>query len=166
MRLPVVIVLAAFCLAGCHVPNLDELFLRGQYNLAQDVKLSSCWSRPGKTSRIFGRENLMIKATFQFTDKQFEEYLKRGIEKNWERLPIADQIYVKLVDMDRFKEADLKRFDNIKFGYYRCETTGGHGIEKGGALLAYPPKLPEMDFLLGVLDFDKKELHVVLKQDY
>jgi len=170
---------------------MDEFFIRGHFRIPTDTKLLYRFSNPGRPN-IFGqRENLIVKATFEFTEEQLKKYMETcDVQNMWTKLPIADRPYVKLEETDRFHQADFKRFDSIKNGYYLCQTTTGWGLieprkykkEFQWATLWYkgeptdlpgqiayfqcPPAEPLEDFALAVLDTDKRQLFVVLKQDY
>lgn len=164
--------LAVLSLSGCSgSANIDEIFMRGHFHIPEGTKLVSSYSSP--THPIFGRENLFATGEFQFNDEQYERFLARvKPETTWNKLPIAETLYLRIEETDRFRQSNLKRFDAVKNGYYVCETTSKIGIMSEGrqklpvAFFAFPPATPDGDFVLGVLDCDKKTLSIILKQDY
>lgn len=166
--LPVVMLIMV--LSGCAEEYpADEFFIRGHLSIPTNVPMTAFFATPEKTSKIFGRPDVLIKATFKFKDQQqFDEYWKRAqIAQKWNPMPIEDKLYMRMEQFDRFHKADLKSFDRIKDGYWLCETTAGYGflIEKP-MFHPCPPNDVDKDFLLAGLDKQELALYVVLKQDY
>lgn len=162
--------LVVMMLSGCAEDYpADEFFIRGHFGIPTNVPMTAFFAKPEKTSKIFGRENIIIKATFKFKDQQqFDEYFERTKSaRNWNPMPIEDKVYMRMVQFDRFDEANLKSLDQIKDGYWFCETTGGHGflIEKP-IVHNCPPNDVDKDFLVAAMDKEALTMYVVLKQDY
>jgi hypothetical protein len=151
--------------------NIDEIFIKGHFRIPDGTKLLYRISTP-ESAGLFGRENLLVKAEYQFTDAQYDEFIQRAqVKEGWQPLPIAELLYLHLKEVDRFGQVDFKGFDRIKNGFYVCETTSRAGIFSNDpkvptAFFRFPPATPDKDFVLGVLDSDKKILYVILKQDY
>jgi hypothetical protein len=166
--------LTIFGLSGCTQEYpADEFFLRGHLQIPTDVQMLSLFATPETISRLWGRQNLLIKAKFKFKDqKQFDDYLVREqVKQNWNLLPIPDKVYIRLEELDRFRQADLKQIDAMKDGYWLCETTAGRGFLKepsqGQTVFSkYPPSEPDRDYLVAGVDAKNLELYVVIKQDY
>ena len=158
-------------IAGCSKPSYisDEIFLRARYAIHSDVKTLECNSSP--PDGLFGREHLCVLAAFQFNDAQLEEFMSTNkVTTAWNSLPIPDRVYVLIDEIDSLRKADLKRFDRIKHGYFRCETAAGQGIffgnDKPHPFMICPPANPDKDFVLAVLDQDQKIVYVVAVQNY
>jgi len=160
------------CLSACTTSaNIDEIWIRGHFRIPEGTKLLKRESNP-EHGGTFGRESLLVQAEFEFTEEQYKEFLQRqSVETTWNKLPIAETLYLQLDEIDRFRRVDFKRFDAIPNGYYVCETTSQKGIfsdkkEAPTTFFRFPMNNPDKDFILGVLDSDKKILYVILEQDY
>ncbi len=73
--------------------QLDEKQVRRQFHLPQEVRLDTLVSRPETSSGWFGREGLRIRAVFQFTGRQFDQYVEQLGDGNVWR-PISFLHYV------------------------------------------------------------------------
>jgi hypothetical protein len=166
-------VLGAFvCLTACTTSaNIDEIWIRGHFRIPEGAKLLKRVSSP-ENGGAFGRENLLVQAEFEFTEDQYKAFMQRqSVETTWSKLPIAETLYLQLEEIDRFRRVDFKKFDAIPNGYYVCETASQMGIlserkEAPTVFFRFPMNNPDKDYVLGVLDRDKKILYVILQQDY
>ncbi|GEM_PF-1537291 len=164
------LLLVTIAVSGC-TPEYtqDEFFIRGHLRIPTDVQMVSFFASPEEPSRFFGRENLIIRAKFKFKDqKQFDDFLFRvNVTQTWNVLPVPDRIYMRMEEIDRFHQADLKQIDGMKDGYFQCETSMGNGFMKPSTtFVKYPPQDPDKDFLIAAADTEALELYVALKQDY
>ncbi len=184
----------AFFVASCTLPS-DEEVLRRTFDIPSDVKLSEMDVSP-KEAGWFGREGLTIDARFQFTDKQFTEYsrnvetdplwkplppskaflmrmlgvrrsvegLKRSYEMRGEELPKEGSVYNPTAE--QLYERGVKRLPlDVTDGWYQCKTAGDN--------LMYSRKRPcdakegdLNDYMLAVLDVEKKQLRIRAQTKY
>lgn len=166
----IAVVLLILGASGCSQEYIaDEFFIRGHFSIPTSVQMTYFESSPEESSKLFGRENLLVKARFKFRDRQeFDNYMARAqIAKTWNVLPIYNKCYMSMSQLDRFQRANLKQFDSMKEGYWALETSSGTGfLSSRPALRRCPPSDLDQDFLIAVLDKTAMELFVVMKQDY
>lgn len=163
-------VLLIMTISGCAQEYpADEFYIRGHLNIPTNVPMTEFSANPAQASKLFGRQNLLLKAKFKFKDQaQFDDYVNRAqVAQKWNTMPVDDKVYMRASQFDRFQQADLKRLDGIKDGYWMCETTAGYGFFVPKPIThPCPPTDVDLDFLIAALDKESLELYFILKQDY
>ncbi len=146
---------------------LDAGDIRNHFNIPSSTEIDSYWCKPPRTS-VFGRPNLTIRAHFKFKGDEFDKYMKSvEVETKWAKLPLNNRYFITMQEIDRFHHCELQNIENVKNGYFFMRSTAGQGLlDPKSPVYICPPSSPDKDFEIGVIDTDRKELWVVLKQDY
>ncbi len=146
---------------------LDAGDIRNHFSIPSSTKIESYWCKPPRSS-MFGRPNLTIRAHFKFTDEEFANYMKSvEVESKWAKMPLNNRYFITMSEIDRFHNCDLRNLENIKNGYFLMRTATGHGLlDPKAPVLLCPPASPDKDFEIAAVDTDRKDIWIMLKQDY
>lgn len=136
----------------------DRQALRRLFGIPRTVEIVAYSGFPWMNG--FGqREGLSIGATYQWTPRQLDRFLKTRIPEGWEPLPVAESVR---------SEPLLRNLDvrlDVRTGFYLCRTAGDNVLY---AKRTRPCSCVERlnDIILGVLDTDARRLFVVVRSGY
>jgi hypothetical protein len=105
------------------------------------------------------REGLEISVGYRLTERQAEVFLRQAAADGWKSLPIPEAVRSKIL----FQGLRIPMESDS--GLFLCQTAGNdvlHARQTRACQSA--PSLP--DIILGVLDADRAELHLVVRAGY
>ncbi len=176
-------------------PESDETILRREFSLPASAKTIYCRVNP-KEPGFFGREGLRIDIVFQFDEKDFQKYLANAQNSGkWLELPISKDFLMKMLGVESTKQGIIRSYKEtgkdfpeegsiynptieqlyekaIKSldlpetkGLYQCKTAGDDIMHKTKEIKMTLEK-DLYDFILAILDTEKKQLLIKVRTKY
>lgn len=177
------------------IKESDEIILRREFSVLASAKMLYYRVYPEKPG-FFGRENLKIDMAFQFDEVDFQEYLSDAKKcSKWHDLQIPKEFLMKMCGIKKTKggiirlykemgkelpeegsiynptieqlyEKSLKELDlpDVK-GLYQCRTAGDDIMHKPKEIKVVLEQ-DLNDFILAILDIEKKALIVRVRTQY
>ena len=137
---------------------MDERALRRHFRIPSGFERLYYDGYPSMVG--FGqREGLEISAGYRLTEAEQEAFLRDGSARGWQPLPIPEGVRSKI------PFEGLRMPMEAKAGVFLCQTAGNEVLHATVTQsCASVSNLP--DLILGVLDTDRHELHVVVRAGY
>ena len=177
-------------------PESDENILRKEFAIPAGAETIHLDGYPASGNQWFGREGLRIDISFQFNDTEFDTYVHSAVESGtWDELPIPREFLMKMGGIQTSKDGLLRSYQitgdpvpeegsvynptidqlferfvktlplNVKKGYYQCRSAGDNIMHKKKTIKKDLDG-DLNDFMLAVLDVDKKQLHIKVGTRY
>ncbi|MGB9721637.1 MAG: hypothetical protein ACPL28_09180 [bacterium] len=179
---------------GC-INESDESILRREFSVPSTAKTIYYNASPEK-SGFFGREGLKIDVTFQFDEKDFQKYFDNAKRSgNWLELPIPKSFLMKMLGIETIKQGIISSYKqtgrdvpeegsinnptieqlyekHLKTlnlpetkGLYQCRTAGDDIMHKKKEIKVSLKK-DLIDFILAILDIEKRQLIIRVRTKY
>ncbi len=190
----IIFIILFFSIITC-VKESDEAILRREFGVPPTAKTIHYSTNPEKPG-FFGREGLKVDIAFQFDERDFENYLVSAKKSGkWMTLPIPKDFLLKMFGIESTKKGIIKSYqirgeklpeegsiynptieqlfeESLKElnlpetrGWYQCRTAGDDIMHKPKEIkLTLENDL--IDFMLGILDTEKRQLIVRVRTKY
>ena len=174
----------------------DEDIIRKEFAVPSGAETEYLDVHPKNGNQWFGREGLRISIGFQFNEQDFERYKSFVLEsENWNELPMPRDYIMRMGGIESSKEGMLRSFGltdkpipeegsiynptidqlyerfvktlplDISHGYYQCRTAGDNIMYKKKRIVKNM-NTDLNDFMLAVLDTERKILHIKVSTKY
>jgi hypothetical protein len=153
--------LSCFILSSC-ARHSDRDWLYREFEIPQNVQLGSVHSSPEQSGSDWAqRKGLKVDGRFKFSPTQLLDYRHQvdADSSPWRPLPLPKDLIAK---MDAHYSTDLT--PQASHGFYRCQTAAGKNLLISSQRQAWDTTAKLDDYVLGVLDTDKAELGVRVRQ--
>lgn len=147
---------AAFCVWQAAVNDWDASRIRVEFDVPPEAEIVYWDAKPESSSMLSPRESLDVEVIFQFDVTAFEKYvLSARRAENWRTLPIPDDCFPPHSPRYKLTVSPVT-------GLFQCRTAGDN-IMRATKTIRGELDEPVNDFMLGILDFDQRQLIVKVR---